>query len=390
MDGRRFDDLIRRLATPAPRRGILAAAGAMLAEALPGRTTGAADDCKKVGRRCDRNDDCCEGATCVDEECACRGDRTECNGLCYRLDSDETNCGGCGVVCAKGETCCGGACVDAGSDADHCGGCNAACAEGQGCCGGVCTDLDDDANCGACGARCGAGETCCGGACVDAGSDADHCGGCGNRCPGICATVDDDWGIRLVCRGPRCCSGGVCVEDDRFNDDHCGACNNACASGEACCEGACLDVNGDNANCGGCGVRCGADESCRDGRCVDLNDGGCGEDCAANAQCCDGRCVGLSDEFNCGTCGNTCSPRAPSPADEGYGHCCDGRCIRDILSNRQHCGGCGNQCSGADCCLGECCPQGTACTYDPVRKELGCFGNAGARIPSEPNRGGRA
>jgi hypothetical protein len=109
MDRRTFDDLTRSLAAASPRRAVLAAGAAGMA-ALLGRPEQAAAGCKKVGRKCDKNKDCCDGARCGGGECTCKGGRDECAGKCYKLDSDEKHCGTCNNACTEDETCQQGAC----------------------------------------------------------------------------------------------------------------------------------------------------------------------------------------------------------------------------------------------------------------------------------------
>jgi hypothetical protein len=63
--------------------------------------------CADLGAVCGPADDGCGGSlecgTCVDEE-------TCCSGQCVQTDTDENNCGDCGVVCVGGEICIIGEC----------------------------------------------------------------------------------------------------------------------------------------------------------------------------------------------------------------------------------------------------------------------------------------
>jgi hypothetical protein len=196
MDANRFDTLARALAASrrTSRKTLL---GTGLGLLLVGHHRDAAAGCKKVGKKCDKNKDCCDGATCKGKKCKCKSGREECSGKCFNLDTDAGHCGGC-----------------------------TACAEGQSCCSGECADLP---------------------------SDRDHCGSCGNRCPGICTEGPN--GVP-ECHGPRCCGDGQCVEDVLSNPDHCGACGRVCVQGETCCDGECVDLYIDPANCGSCGTTC--------------------------------------------------------------------------------------------------------------------------------------
>jgi len=112
------------------------------------------------------------------------GELATCDGACVDTDSDEANCGSCGVTCF-GETFC------------TLGTCNDSCPLGTNVCGDICTNLDSDPfNCGGCGIVCASGfcavgdcvDSCppnltdCDGGCVDLSSDEQNCGGCFFTC----------------------------------------------------------------------------------------------------------------------------------------------------------------------------------------------------------------
>jgi hypothetical protein len=76
---------------------------------------------------------------------------TSCGGQCTNLNSDENNCGACGIRCTGGHHCtsaqctcpggftvCSGLCVNTMHNAEHCGSCGNECAGYQVCMGGVC------------------------------------------------------------------------------------------------------------------------------------------------------------------------------------------------------------------------------------------------------------
>jgi hypothetical protein len=141
MNAHVFDELSRRLSAGLPRRGTVTLLTGALASLILRAAPPAAAACKKVGRNCDRNGDCCEGARCKNGTCKCRSGRTNCDGLCYRLNTDEAHCGACGNACASGETCCDGACFDLDRDEDHCGSCDVECVQGQVCSDGRCNNF---------------------------------------------------------------------------------------------------------------------------------------------------------------------------------------------------------------------------------------------------------
>ena len=117
MDPRIFDGLARHLATARiRRRAVGPLAGIASALFLSRREVTAG--CKKVGRKCDKNKDCCDGAKCKGGKhgkCRCKSGRQDCDGdgKCENLNTDETNCGACGVVCIPPDACCDGVCSTA-------------------------------------------------------------------------------------------------------------------------------------------------------------------------------------------------------------------------------------------------------------------------------------
>ncbi|MHC4609522.1 MAG: MXAN_6577-like cysteine-rich protein, partial [Planctomycetota bacterium] len=136
----------------------------------------------------------------------CPAGLTDCAGICVDLDSDEANCGTCGIPCNAGEICSGGACT---SD----------CPAGLTDCAGICVDLDsDEANCGNCGIPCDAGEICSGSACTL------NCQAGLTDCAGICVDLDSD-------------------------EANCGFCGDACTPGSLCLNGACLPLGDLDLDC---------------------------------------------------------------------------------------------------------------------------------------------
>jgi hypothetical protein len=128
--------------------------------------------------------------------------------------------------CEVGLSLCEGECVDSASDARHCGGCDNACPGSQVCRAGGCTELErgnGGGSGGAGGVACDDGLTDCGGRCVDLDREADHCGACG-----------------AACLPNQTCAGGEC----------------ACTEGLSECGGACYDLQSSMSNCGVCGRSC--------------------------------------------------------------------------------------------------------------------------------------
>jgi hypothetical protein len=99
MDQNRFDDLTRALARGTSRRQALKLLGGGLAGSLLaflGVGEAAADDCKRNGKACKKNKQCCSG-NCANGFCA---------PLCPPCDACSTCSGGtCVSSCGSGETC---------------------------------------------------------------------------------------------------------------------------------------------------------------------------------------------------------------------------------------------------------------------------------------------
>lgn len=117
MDAGRFDSLTRSLTAGLPRRKALTIVLIGGARAL-GEPGPAAAGCKKVGKKCGRNNDCCDNARCGGKRCKCKSGFTECGGKCYDLDKDEKHCGDCGAACAAGDSCIDGVCNEGGCTAE--------------------------------------------------------------------------------------------------------------------------------------------------------------------------------------------------------------------------------------------------------------------------------
>ena len=266
----------------------------------------------------------------------CGDGRVECGGTCSNLQTDDSNCGACGIRCTSGYSCtdgrcsplcppglapCNGGCIDPGFDPSNCGACGFVCSPGQTCSAGRCINACMGAN--------------CNGECVDLSSDARHCGGCNLQCP------PDSY-----------CSGGLCQP--------------ACPPEYLFCAGVCVDWRFDPNNCGNCGVFCPDGTECVNGACVDA--------CPTGTYC-NGVCTDLSnDPRNCGSCNfgcmsgrcfggmcasGTCGDGVVQPGEEGepppgplmITPLDPATCRWDLSRIDQwYChGGCGNWGGGEDC-----------------------------------------
>ena len=81
-----------------------------LSTLLPGGDRAAEAGCKKVGKKCDKNKDCCDGARCKGKKCTCKSGLDECGGKCFDLDRDDQHCGACSTACVSPDACCDGVC----------------------------------------------------------------------------------------------------------------------------------------------------------------------------------------------------------------------------------------------------------------------------------------
>jgi hypothetical protein len=181
-----------------------------------------------------------------------------CNGVCEETQSDQNNCGACGVVCPISQPC----------------------------------------NAGSCGGGCSSGLTACGSTCLNLQTDPSNCGGCGNQC------------VALPLPNPPVpvCQSGTCQNSLTLCPS---------GSGLTLCSGACVNTTSDSNNCGACGQVCGGGTTCTNGHCTG---GTCSSSqvfCPAA-----GACVDLqTDPNNCGACGQQCGtctlPAAPRTCNAG-------------------------------------------------------------------------
>jgi hypothetical protein len=112
MDPRSFDALTRRMTRELPRRKTIALLAGAVSSLLPGEVRTVEAGCTKVGKKCNKNKDCCDGAKCKKETCKCKSGRTECGGKCHKLDKDKKHCGVCNNQCSGPELCLSAVCID--------------------------------------------------------------------------------------------------------------------------------------------------------------------------------------------------------------------------------------------------------------------------------------
>lgn len=132
----------------------------------------------------------------------CRTPKIDCGGVCTDPDSDDNNCGSCGVVCSSGTICDSGSCE---------------CADPM--------------------------QTLCSGTCINTSNDSSNCGACGRRCSSVMRRSTCQAGS-CVCPGgtPTSCSAAAsfqCV-DTNSDNNNCGKCGVICASGSRCVSGVCV------------------------------------------------------------------------------------------------------------------------------------------------------
>jgi hypothetical protein len=122
-----LDELAKGLATGTLSRGkaIRWMGGALLGAALvsfPGLAW--ADDCRRLGRECRRDSQCCS-RNCIrrgdDKVCACPEGKSRCGDRCVNLDRNERHCGECFNRCAEGQECVDGVCQGGCPDTQICG-----------------------------------------------------------------------------------------------------------------------------------------------------------------------------------------------------------------------------------------------------------------------------
>jgi len=236
VDGKRFDEFTRAVATNTSRRKVLGVLGAGIA-AITTRLTGAQAGCTPIpfGDPCSA--ECCTVGTCINGFCgfACAEPGQACGPVASGVTVPTIDCCG-GSVCVQGicEIICaeiGEACVlpdgigSAGLPPSAC------CDEGAVCIAGTCQFPEP---------ICGAEGECCGGKC------ATDCCNEGLECIDFICTVpvcvegggecaDDGQCCTGICCGGICADIECCIEDKDPN----GRCN----EGEVCFEGVCDPID---------------------------------------------------------------------------------------------------------------------------------------------------
>ncbi len=193
----------------------------------------------------------------------CPAAQMMCGTVCSSLDTDPSNCGACGTVCAAGMACVSGQC------SVTCLASQTLCEPDGGDAGAFCANLQtDNDNCGACETVCPVGQACSGGVCA-------------SICTGATVPCESDAGViscakhghrrgqlrRLRQRVPagervrrgavltqlRLGAGAPCSPDGggsaycastMSDGNNCGACGNVCAAGSSCAGGSCVAVCG--------------------------------------------------------------------------------------------------------------------------------------------------
>ena len=115
MSEPRIDAITRSLARGLPRRRLLDTASRGLAALVVGLPpiASASASCRKLGRTCRANGDCCRGSACRGGVCRCKRHWSSCGGddKCFPLLLDPRNCGTCGNICLLGAICESGTCL---------------------------------------------------------------------------------------------------------------------------------------------------------------------------------------------------------------------------------------------------------------------------------------
>jgi hypothetical protein len=298
MDGQRFDDLTRLVASGVPRRRVLGMIGGGLAAIVGKARSGSAQTCLNPGEMCITNPaGCCPGSICdIAGTFMC----VPIAPVCSDVEEPCSNLTGVNLPCCPGLVCSNtGICVVpepvCAAEGETCG------AVPQGlpvidCCDGlVCQDnvcVVPEPVCAAegetCGLTAGLQLDCCDGlVCIDGtcavpdpvcAAEGESCSMADGVLPGCCDGLVCADGICVV-PGPTCAAEGeTCEADADCCDGIC--CGGTCRSIECC-------IDDPNPN-----SRCGDGQACNEGVCEGV-DNLCANDseCAGDTCCCqDGTC----------------------------------------------------------------------------------------------------
>jgi hypothetical protein len=220
---------------------------------------------------------CAPGLSCCVYELGCE------SGCCVDLLRDTQNCGACQNACQPGQVCFNGEC--------GCGPCEPGKICCPGCIvssGSVycCVDpMSDNSNCGGCGIQCAKNELCCDGQCIPCAS-APFAFCCNGQCcrdappgtPQYCCGGQCCYGD---CRNGKCCPFGVFCNDGECCTQTYGCCGDVCcpygcSPDATCCPSeqptgclsGCADTQTNPNNCGTCGNACGPGLQCVGGKCT--------------------------------------------------------------------------------------------------------------------------
>ena len=249
----------------------------------------------------------CTAGACAIASCSAgfaNCDANPANG-CETPTNTLTNCGGCGLSCARAnaaESCSAGACTLGACDAGF-GNCDGNALNGCE------TALNTLTNCGGCGAVCditNASESCSTGSCQLTACTA----GFGNCDGGLANGCETALNTLTNCAG----CGATCARANAAESCSTGACTlGACDPGYGNCDGdpsnGCETPLNTLGNCGGCGTLCdraNATETCPGGVCTLGACTGSFGNCNANPT--DGCEAPLTTTTNCGACAVPCAP----------------------------------------------------------------------------------
>ncbi len=304
----------------------------------------------------------CAGGTCA--ACGLPGQPCCSGSECQDTEAQSATCaGGACVACGgEGQPCCPessiqNACRD---DADACDPGTKTCVKcggvGQPCCQGDCTDEGVhcmDGRCAACG---GLGQPCC----------AHPLPGSGLRCEEVGSTCDG--ASCVACGGLQqpCCAQLTIQPACASAKSYCDESSKTCQAAPACGSGTTHDGAADCVPCGAAGQLCcgGTQPQCGTGSACDPTKWVCGACGQPGQLCCDGQCLGGAGSAVCDTgqlpprcevCG-----KSGAPCCEG-GRCSDGSSCDDPPLGVPTC--CGLK--GGPCCVGGSalpCQGGVACT----------------------------